>query len=595
MSARKQEKESTPSNGSDELPEGWARCRIADVTARVPNYKPSDEPKREFQYIDISSIDNVQHRVTGYQSFLGNAAPSRARRPVQTGDVIFSNVRTYLRNIAQVTDEISADLCSTGFTVMRSNGAVLPGFLFRYAMTDQFVDPLTEKQTGSSYPAVTDRIVLASDIPLPPLAEQKRIVAKVEALLERVNKARERLDRVPEILKRFRQSVLAAACSGRLTADWREENHCSTSAAELMENILRLRKKRYLEDCHTAESKGRRKPRAPTNLVRQSVVSTELFALPSDWEWVTWNDLADWVTYGFTRKMPHVPSGVPIVTAKNVRDGFIDFDQLSYTTVEAFEALSAKDKPRKFEVLMTKDGAIRGRAAVVETDEPFCISQSVAVIRFGGLSADAHFLLRVIQSRFTQHLIEIESEGTAIPHISITNFGELPVPLPPLQEQSEIVRRVSALFDLATLIAERLASAKQRVETIAQSILAKAFAGELVETEADLARREGRDYEPASVLLERIAAEREARTAKPSKSRRKRVAKRKKGSAPRPLLEVITESKDGLSPEQLAQYAGFDEQSIEAFYRELRDAVKVGVIVEERLDDTRIRLTAGTP
>src|SRR5262249_248057 len=160
-------------------------------------------------------------------------------------------------------------------------------------------------------------------------------------------------------------------------------------------------------------------------------------------------------TYGFTRPMPHVPAGIPIVTAKNVRDGFIDWAELEYTTPEAFAALNAKDKPQRGEILITKDGAIRGRAALVAMDRLFCIIQAFAVVRFGGLTAHGPYLLRLIQSPFTQHLIDEDSSVTAIPHIPITDFGRFPVPLPPLAEQHVIVSRVEALFRLADAIEKR--------------------------------------------------------------------------------------------------------------------------------------------
>src|SRR5262249_21223907 len=200
---------------TDELPEGWAWAKVGDVTETVPNIKPVEQPKRAFAYADISSIDNQTNRITATRPVLGKDAPSRARRPVRPDDVLFSNVRTYLRNVAIVPRDISADVCSTGFTVLRANAAVDARYLFRYALTDEFVRLTDETSTGTHYPATSDRAVMALPLPLPPLAEQRRIVAAVEAVLAQVNAARDRLNRVPAILKRFRQSVLAAACSGR--------------------------------------------------------------------------------------------------------------------------------------------------------------------------------------------------------------------------------------------------------------------------------------------------------------------------------------------------------------------------------------------
>lgn len=336
------------------------------------------------------------------------------------------------------------------------------------------------------------------ELPVPPATEQRRIIDKIDELLEHVNASREHLAKVPKILKAFRQSVLAAACSGRLTEDWRSSNvPLQSSADDLMKRIFEAR----------AERARRGMLPIRRGLAPETVEGGDPIELPESWRWVAWNDLVDWVTYGFTRPMPHQPQGIPIVTAKNIVDGQIDFSTVDFTTKSAFSELSDKDRPRKGEILVTKDGSI-GRAAIVQSDEPFCINQSVALLRFGGLTAFAPYLKCVIEAPFTQGLIEEGAKGTAIRHISITTFGRFPVPLPPIQEQREIVRRVEILFKLADKIGKRVRAATKRADRLTQAVLAKAFRGELVPTEAELARREEREYESASILLERIKGQR---------------------------------------------------------------------------------------
>jgi type I restriction enzyme S subunit len=317
-------------------------------------------------------------------------------------------------------------------------------------------------------------------VPLPPLAEQKRIVAQVEEVLASVNAARDHLARVPDTLKRFRQSVLAAACSGRLTEDWRASSPEIESGPTLLDRIVASRRLR-------SQQAGPDKPKSGTIRLDPVQPDGDMFDLPSSWCWAIWDDLADWITYGFTRPMPHVPSGVPIVTARHIVDSKIDLASVDYTTEKAFDALSGKDRPREGELLVTKDGSI-GRAAIVTSKEPFCINQSVALLRFGGLSADPQYLLCAIESPWTQHLIDQGAKGSAIRHISITAFGRFPLPLPPLVEQHEIVRRVLALFALADSIEQRVADATARASALTQATLATAFRGELVPTEAALAR-----------------------------------------------------------------------------------------------------------
>jgi type I restriction enzyme S subunit len=215
-----------------DIPEGWVKAKIADIVQPVPNARPQDEPDREFGYVDISSIDNETFQIMHTKRFLGKDAPSRAKRPIKAGDVLFSNVRTYLRNISVVPADCDADLCSTGFTVLRSNGAVDPLFLFRYLLTDDFIDRITAMQTGTHYPATSDAAVLEQTVLVPPLPEQRRIAVQVDALLGRLARTHHRLSSVGATIRKLRQSVLAAACSGRLTEDWREK-HPETESASI--------------------------------------------------------------------------------------------------------------------------------------------------------------------------------------------------------------------------------------------------------------------------------------------------------------------------------------------------------------------------
>src|SRR5438094_2986379 len=222
---------------SNELPQGWASARIADVTEHVPNAKPEDLPEKEVKYVDISAIDNSNFSITEVRRFKGKDAPSRARRPIRPNDVLFSNVRTYLRNVAFVGPGCPAQLCSTGFTVLRPSSVIEPRYLFRYVLTNNFIERVTPQQTGTHYPATSDRVVMAEQIELPPAAEQRRIVDKLEKLLGQVDTCQERLAKIPTLLKRFRQSVLATACSGRLTAGWRETHRAVRSAREIIQSL----------------------------------------------------------------------------------------------------------------------------------------------------------------------------------------------------------------------------------------------------------------------------------------------------------------------------------------------------------------------
>jgi type I restriction enzyme S subunit len=342
---------------------------------------------------------------------------------------------------------------------------------------------LNEQSGGSGQPFVNQEVLNAVEIPLPPLAEQRRIVAALDTLVSKVEVSQKRLERIPTTLKRFRQSVLAAACSGRLTENWRQQNESDETGEELLRRVVRDRR-RWWEDTQLTSFK-RGKTRSKDDLWKARYVEPappdvdDLEPLPRGWTWGTWNQVANWVTYGFTRPMRHLATGVPIVTARHVVARKIELAETDKTPKAAFDELSAKDRPQVGDILITKDGSI-GRAALVETDAPFCINQSVAVVWLRSLTLDRRFLLAAIEWPFTQHRIAEKARGAAIQHLSITDFARLPLPIPPLSEQQEIVFRLEALFKIADRIEARYQEVKSTVDHLTQSILTKAFRGELV-------------------------------------------------------------------------------------------------------------------
>jgi type I restriction enzyme S subunit len=206
-----------PRPGS-ELPEGWRWVRLGEVCKPTERRDPTKEPESTFQYVDISSVDNATGEIIGAKELLGKEAPSRARKVIRSNDVIFATTRPYLKNIAIVPSELHGQICSTGFCVLRANEATLePRFLFYVCRSDLVVEQLSQgNMRGASYPAVTDKDVFDSVIPLPPLAEQRRIVAHLEAVQERLKALKEAQAATEAELKRLEQAILEKAFRGEL-------------------------------------------------------------------------------------------------------------------------------------------------------------------------------------------------------------------------------------------------------------------------------------------------------------------------------------------------------------------------------------------
>jgi type I restriction enzyme, S subunit len=203
-----------------ELPVGWELVEIRDVVRSFKTIDPHKSPADIFNYVDIGSIDNQKQIINNPKTFFGKNAPSRARRLISSGDTLFSTVRTYLRNIALVPANLDGALTSTGICILRPCKLIHPLYLFHWARADEFVNSMSKSMDGTMYPAVTDGDVYSGYIPLPPLPEQHRIVAKLDSLFARSRRAREELEQVPGLCDRYKQAVLKAAISGEYLDEW---------------------------------------------------------------------------------------------------------------------------------------------------------------------------------------------------------------------------------------------------------------------------------------------------------------------------------------------------------------------------------------
>jgi type I restriction enzyme S subunit len=479
-----------------ELPAGWTHFSLKDICGLSGGKTPSKANPAFWSSPDvpwISPKDMKKPLLKTSEDMISQTAVDEAGMTLFPKDSVLMVTRS---GILQHTFPVA--LTGTQITVnqdikvLRPTKGILPKLSY-YMLKSYGSQILSECcKAGTTVQSVDTEKLETFSFPLPPLAEQTRITKKLDGLLAQVEPLQARIDGIPSLLKRFRQSVLVAAISGRLTQDWRSKNQSTESGTEVIIND----KSAKLELIDKTPALRKKKSSA------QSKIDEEyIFEIPQEWAFTTWGEISEWITYGFTRPMPKSESGVKLLTAKDVQRFELDFVGCGLTTTGAFEALSDKDKPVRGDLLITKDGSI-GRAALVQTDENFCINQSVAVCWLRSTFMNKHYLELLANSDFTQSFVKDKAQGMAIQHLSIIDFAKCPVPVPSISEQSEIVRRVEQLFAFAGQLEAKVTSAKTSIDHLTQSILAKAFRGELVPQDPN--------DEPASVLLERIKAQRAA-------------------------------------------------------------------------------------
>ena len=169
---------------------GWQTKTLSEILQKTETINPIQSPDIEFDYIDVSSVSNQTFRIQAVQRLEGKDAPSRARRLVKAGDILFATVRPTLRRIAVVPDELDSQVCSTGYFVLRPKQGIDNKFLFYFLFTEDFMIQMERLQKGASYPAVTDGEVRAQVFPHPPLPEQQRIVGILDEAFDGIATAK---------------------------------------------------------------------------------------------------------------------------------------------------------------------------------------------------------------------------------------------------------------------------------------------------------------------------------------------------------------------------------------------------------------------
>ncbi|MDA8085885.1 MAG: restriction endonuclease subunit S [Nitrospiraceae bacterium] len=204
-------------NGARELPKGWRWARLGEVCEeKTENRNPTATPDESFQYVDITSVDNVLKIIKGVKTLEGKDAPSRARQVILEGDVLISTTRPNLNAVALVPARLHNQICSTGFCVLRPKNILSGEFLFHYVKSPSFVKRLSDLVKGALYPAVTDKQVREQLIPVPPLPEQKRIVSILNEQMEAAERARAATEAQLEIIRKLPSALLRRAFNGEL-------------------------------------------------------------------------------------------------------------------------------------------------------------------------------------------------------------------------------------------------------------------------------------------------------------------------------------------------------------------------------------------
>ena len=430
-------------------------------------------------------------------------------------------------------------ICTNFFRLIRPANELNSKYLNHYFQHFYKSGGISEYQAGSNNLRnlkFNDYIQIG--VPLAPLNEQKRIVAKIEVLFSELDNGITALKTAREQLKVYRQAMLKHAFEGKFTAKWREENADKLEATELLlTRIQKEREDRYkqqLSDWKAAveawemKDKEGKKPSKPKKLVQLKTVAkancVDFPVLPQGWSYVRLGTLIDEPVYGTSAKCEYESGEQGVLRIPNIADGVIDDSDLKLATFKQGEVDHLQLKSGDI-LTIRSNGSISlvGNCALIsEKDTKYIFAGYLIRLRPNPNLIAPAFLLAILKCHLLRKQIESAAKSTSgVNNINSKELQNLVVPLPSIEEQHELLSHFDSMLPSIIVTEKDITNQLNKAETLRQSILEKAFSGQLVLQDPN--------DEPASELLTRIKSEKETVQAKNTK--KKLTAKRGRNKA----------------------------------------------------------------
>ena len=433
-----------------EIPESWEWVRLSKIVYNRGQMAPAND----FCYIDIGSIDNKHQKLSDAENIIAiDKAPSRARKIVDIGDILYSTVRPYLHNMCIVDRPFSHQpIASTGFAALTCHTGFYNEFLFYYLMSpvfDAYAND-TDNAKGVAYPAINDNKLYQALIPVPPEAEQKKIVEKIKKVLPYVDTYRTSYSESESLNNAFpnrlKKSILQEAVQGKLVP----QDPTDEPASVLLERI-RAEKEQLIKAGKIKRDKHKSVIFRRDNSHYEKLDGIECciddeipFEIPDSWAWTSIGEVCTNIQYGSSQKSS--PTGkIAVLRMGNLQNGRIVLDKLVYTS----DSKEIEKYPLEYNDLLfnrTNSKELVGKVAIYKSEIPAIYAGYL--VRLHPILIDSDYLNYVMQSQYYWiYCQNVRSDAIGQSNINAEKLKRFIFPLPPLQEQKRIVNQISCAMN----------------------------------------------------------------------------------------------------------------------------------------------------
>lgn len=457
------------------LPNNWQWSTLGEISEK-PQYGWTTKANHENGSVKLLRTTDITSGELDWSSvpYCTDSPEDLEKYLVKSGDIVISRAGSV--GYSFLVSNVEKAVFASYLIRFRIKNRVEKKYVYYYLKSPAYWEAIGASKSGIAVPNVNASKLSKVLIPIAPIEQQKLIVAEIEKQFSRLDEAVANLKRVKANLKRYKAAVLKAAVEGKLTAEWRKAHPDVEPADKLLQRVSASRNKWIEIETNKGNSEAKR---LKTKLKNHKFNPTEDIELPKNWLWASFLTASQLVVDCHNKTAPYEDNGIKLLRTTNIRDGKIDLYTSKYISQETYEYWSRRCPPEPGDILFTREAPM-GEAAIIPEGVKVCMGQRMMLIRlFDNLVSAKYFLYTILSPTFQSRLGH-GAVGSGVKHLRVGDVESLTVPIPPIDEQYEIVNHIESKLSVILEIVQEIDSNMQRVECLRQSILSKAFSGELL-------------------------------------------------------------------------------------------------------------------
>lgn len=463
----------------DDLPSMWELKSIHELVGKVGVFVDGDwveskdqDPNGDVRLIQLADIGDGGYQNKSNRFLTLKRAKELGCTFLQKGDVLIARMPDPLGRACIFPGDAKQSVTVVDVAIVRpGNDSFDTKWLMYFINAPTFRSTVASLEAGSTRKRISRKNLGKIHLPVPPLTQQKRIVAEIDTQFSRLDEAVSLLKRMQSNLKRYKAAILKAAVEGKLTEQWRKDHPDVEPADQLLKRINEKRDKWITK----AIKEGQSEPKTiRSKLLKHKFVIPDDVVLPPKWESVSLLSACQMVVDCHNKTAPYEDSGIPLIRTTNVRNGRLLLNGVRYVSEGTYTFWSKRCPPEPGDILFTREAPM-GEVTIIPEGAKLCMGQRMMLLRVFDDLVSVKYIFYAMQNPLFQTYMNTVAIGTGVKHLRVGDVESLVIPLPPLYEQNKIVEEIESRLSVTEELEITIGANLKRAKRLRQTVLQKAF------------------------------------------------------------------------------------------------------------------------